>query len=168
MFGLRTVVLRMSCIYGPRQFGTEDQGWIAHFLLQALQDRPITIYGDGYQVRDALFVEDAVAAWLGALDNIDAVKGHVFNVGGGLDNAISLRELLDLIAELKCSRPKILFGDWRPGDQPWYVSDIRSISRALGWQPRVSLRDGLSRLDHWLTTRFADNHTLPPLRQVNG
>src|SRR3712207_5136647 len=98
VFGLRTAVLRMSCIYGPRQFGTEDQGWIAHFLLRALHGEPITIYGDGYQVRDALFIDDAVAAWLGVLDGIDRHKGQIFNLGGGPNNAVSLREMMRLIA----------------------------------------------------------------------
>src|SRR5206468_11792722 len=91
VFGLRSAVMRMSCIYGPRQFGTEDQGWIAHFFLQALRAREITIYGDGYQVRDALHVDDAVAAWLAVLDQIDSSRGEIFNLGGGPDNSLSLR-----------------------------------------------------------------------------
>lgn len=168
VFGLRTVVMRMSCIYGPRQFGTEDQGWIAHFLLQAVQDQPITIYGDGYQVRDALFIDDAVAAWLGALDNIDAVKGRVFNLGGGPDNRTSLREMMGLIAELRGRRPQIRFDQWRPGDQPWYVSDIRSISAALGWQPRTGLHDGVSKLNEWLTDRFGDVGSSSPLQEARA
>jgi CDP-paratose 2-epimerase len=155
VFGLRTVVFRMSCIYGPRQFGNEDQGWIAHFLLRAIHGDPITIYGDGYQVRDALFVDDAVAAWLGALDRIDAVAGGVFNLGGGPANSISLLELLDLISELHGAAPRVAFDAWRPGDQPWYVSDIAAISAALDWAPCMPLRDGLSALNAWLCTRFA-------------
>jgi CDP-paratose 2-epimerase len=147
-------VLRMSCIYGPRQFGTEDQGWIAHFLRQAVQGKPIVIYGDGLQVRDALHVSDAVAAWLAALDRIDAIGGGVFNLGGGPGQTVSLIELLDLIGELRGTMPRVRFADWRPGDQPWYVSDIRAVSRALGWQPRVDLRAGLRTLDDWLDRRF--------------
>jgi CDP-paratose 2-epimerase len=154
VFGLRTVVLRMSCIYGPRQFGNEDQGWLAHFLLQAMHDRPITIYGDGYQVRDALYVADAVDAWISALDQIDAVSGRIFNLGGGPTNAVSLREMIDMIAELRGKRPEIRFAAWRPGDQPWYVSDIRAISQVLGWAPRMPLRQGLRALHGWLTSRF--------------
>jgi CDP-paratose 2-epimerase len=154
VFGLRTAVLRMSCIYGPRQFGTEDQGWIAHFLRQAVQGKPIVIYGDGLQVRDALHVSDAVAAWLAALDRIDAIRGGVFNLGGGPGQTVSLIELLDLIGELRGTMPRVRFADWRPGDQPWYVSDIRAVSRALGWQPRVDLRAGLRTLDDWLDRRF--------------
>jgi CDP-paratose 2-epimerase len=154
VLGLRTVVLRMSCIYGPRQFGTEDQGWIAHFLIRAIQGDPITIYGDGYQVRDALYVDDAVSAWLRALERIDAVTGQVFNLGGGLSNAVSLLEMMDLIAELRGERPILEFANWRPGDQPWYVSDICAISAALGWTPKVRLRQGLDNLHRWLDQRF--------------
>lgn len=168
VFGLRTVVLRMSCIYGPRQFGTEDQGWIAHFLLQAIQDRPITIYGDGCQVRDALFIDDAVNAWLGALDNIDSVKGRVFNLGGGPGNSTSLRAMMDLIAELRGRRPQTRFDGWRPGDQPWYVSDIRSISTALGWQPRTAVRDGVAKLNQWLTGRFEAVSASTPLQEARA
>lgn len=154
VFGLRTVVLRMSCIYGPRQFGTEDQGWIAHFLLSAMLDRPLTIYGDGFQVRDALHVSDAVDAWLVALDRIEQVKGRVFNLGGGPSNSVSLRELIELVARLTGKRPAYSFTDWRPGDQPWYVSDTRALTSALGWQPKISLCEGLGSLQQWLVERF--------------
>src|SRR3954451_21611815 len=112
VFGLRTVVLRMSCIYGDRQFGNEDQGWLAHFMIKALRNEPITIYGDGYQVRDVLFIDDAVNAWLAALDRIGKVRGRIFNLGGGPKNAISLREAIDHIAEVRGIRPKLRFADW--------------------------------------------------------
>ncbi|HEU5276122.1 MAG TPA: SDR family NAD(P)-dependent oxidoreductase [Xanthobacteraceae bacterium] len=153
--GLRTVVLRMSCIYGPRQFGTEDQGWIAHFLLQAMRGRPITVYGDGCQVRDALYVGDAVEAWIAALDSIERTSGEIFNLGGGPSNALSLRDLLGWIEESHGEAPEIRMEAWRPGDQPWYVSDIGKISRALDWAPRTPLRDGLRALDDWLTDGVA-------------
>jgi CDP-paratose 2-epimerase len=156
VFGLRTAVLRMSCIYGPRQFGTEDQGWIAHFLIRAIRGEPITLYGDGYQVRDALFIDDAVNAWLAALDGIDEVSGRIFNLGGGPANTLSLRELIGMIAKLRGETPEIAFDAWRPGDQPWYVSDIRAIGAALGWAPKVALRDGLARLEDWLSQRFGE------------
>ncbi len=161
VFGLRTVVLRMSCIYGPRQFGNEDQGWIAHFLLQAIRNRSIVIYGDGYQVRDALFVDDAVDAWIKTLDQIEKVRGGIFNLGGGPANAVSLREMIDLIGELRGERPDCRFAAWRPGDQPWYVSDVRAISRALGWQPRTALRDGLRALGGWLECRALAPEPIP-------
>jgi CDP-paratose 2-epimerase len=150
IYGLRTVVLRMSCIYGPRQFGTEDQGWIAHFLLQMMCGSPITIYGDGYQVRDALFVDDAVAAWLGILKSISRTAGRVFNLGGGTGNAVSLRQMLQMLGEQEELAPAIRYASWRPGDQPWYVSDVRALSQAIGWTPSVPLRDGLVRLAAWL------------------
>jgi CDP-paratose 2-epimerase len=150
VFGLRTAVIRMSCIYGPRQFGTEDQGWIAHFFIQALRRQPIMIYGDGYQVRDALHVDDAVAAWLAILDGIDAAGGHVFNLGGGADNAISLRELLALMETMGRRPSDVCYRAWRPGDQPWYVSDTAGLRRALAWRPRVPVREGLKSLDAWL------------------
>lgn len=156
VFGLRTMVLRMSCIYGPRQFGNEDQGWIAHFMLRALKGRPITIFGDGYQVRDALYVDDAVRAWLAALERIDLLKGRIFNIGGGPANAVSLRELIDLISDIMERRPQVCFREWRPGDQPWYVSDIRAASAALDWSPRVKLRDGVPKLHKWLVRRFGE------------
>ena len=157
VFGLKTAVLRMSCIYGPRQYGTEDQGWIAHFLIQAIRNLPVTIYGNGYQVRDALHVSDAVAAWVGTLDHIDTVAGSIFNLGGGPDNAVSLRELLAMIAQLRGRAVETKFDDWRPGDQPWYVSDVRALSVAIGWQPKVGLRDGLVTLDNWLSPRFTSD-----------
>ncbi|MGJ4995790.1 NAD-dependent epimerase/dehydratase family protein [Bradyrhizobium sp. HKCCYLS3077] len=154
VYGLKTAVLRMSCIYGPRQFGTEDQGWIAHFVLSALRGTPLTIYGDGCQVRDALYVADAVDAWLAVLDGIDAARGRVFNLGGGPSNAVSLLELIDLITPL-AGPVSFGFADWRPGDQPWYVSDITALNRATGWQPRTTFADGLRSLHGWLAERFA-------------
>ena len=154
VFGLRTAVLRMSCIYGPRQRGTEDQGWIAHFMLSAMRDEEVAVYGDGFQVRDALYVDDAVAAWLGALDNIERVNGAVFNLGGGPGNSVSLRELLKMIAKLRGSAPRVRYAPWRPGDQPWFVSDTRSLASALEWAPRTPLRRGLAELHAWLERRF--------------
>jgi CDP-paratose 2-epimerase len=166
VFGLRTAVLRMSCIYGPRQFGTEDQGWIAHFFLRALRGVPINIYGDGYQVRDALYVEDAVTAWLGVLDRIDAVSGGVFNLGGGPANSISLRELLDTIAKDLRLQPEVVFENARPGDQAWYISDVRKINRTLNWSPRTSLQRGLPALANWLSHRFGSAPIGESLREA--
>jgi CDP-paratose 2-epimerase len=168
IFGLRTAVMRMSCIYGPRQFGNEDQGWIAHFLLRALQREPITIYGDGYQVRDALFVDDAVRAWLAVLDNIDAVSGSIFNLGGGGTNAISLRELLGMIAALRGEAPLVEYEAWRPGDQRWYVTDTRRLSAAVGWSASVPVRQGVARLDHWLQELSAEAPAPRPLREARA
>lgn len=168
IFGLKTVVLRMSCIYGPRQFGTEDQGWLAHFLIRSLRGDPISIYGDGYQVRDALYVDDAVRAWLAVLDNIDRVCGKVFNLGGGPSNTLSLREMMDIIGELRGHSPDIRFDGWRPGDQPWYVSDIGAISKALGWQPHVDLHEGISALDRWLVERMPNGAAASELQEARA
>jgi CDP-paratose 2-epimerase len=149
-FGLRTLVFRMSCLYGPRQFGTEDQGWVAHFLIRALRGEPVTVYGDGAQVRDALYVDDAVDAWLLGLREIDRLKGRAFNLGGGPANTLSLIEMLAHIERLTGRAPEAAFGDWRPGDQRWYVSDTSAFERATGWRAGVGLGDGLGRLLAWL------------------
>jgi CDP-paratose 2-epimerase len=149
-FGIPAVVFRMSCIYGPRQFGTEDQGWVAHFLLRALRGEPITLYGDGHQVRDALFVEDLVNAFLLAQANIESLSGQVFNMGGGPARTISLLELLDRIGTLIGERPQLRFEGWRPGDQRYYVSDTRKFEHATGWRARVAVEEGVSRLLEWL------------------
>lgn len=153
MYGIRTAVLRMSCLYGPRQFGTEDQGWVAHFLISALADAPITIFGDGCQTRDLLYVDDAVEAYLHALRFArETGGGRAFNLGGGPDNTVSLRELLGLMPELVGVTLRCEFADWRPGDQAWYVSDTSAFTAATGWRARVAARDGLHRLAAWLRT----------------
>ncbi len=157
VYGLTTVVLRMSCIYGPRQFGTEDQGWIAHFLLSVLRGQPLTIFGNGYQVRDALHVSDAANAWLGALERADQLSGRVFNLGGGPVHSTSLRELIAEIARMTGREVQHSFADWRPGDQPWYVTDTRGLAEALGWRPQIGLPEGLASLHDWLSTRFGSS-----------
>jgi CDP-paratose 2-epimerase len=154
-FGLPAAVFRMSCIYGPHQFGTEDQGWVAHFLLRALDGEPITLYGDGRQVRDVLFVEDLVDAMMRAQRTMAAgggVSGRAFNMGGGPANTTSLLELVDLL-ELELGRPVAwTVAPWRAADQRYYVSDCRSFMQATGWRPRVGLRAGLRRLLAWIRT----------------
>jgi CDP-paratose 2-epimerase len=154
-YGLRTIVFRMSCIYGPHQFGTEDQGWVAHFLIRAVQKEPITIFGDGKQVRDVLFVEDLVDAFLAAADGGRRLAGCAFNVGGGADNCLSLVELVDLIAAEHGRVPTVDFGPWRRGDQRYYVSDTTAFTAATGWRPRTPPRDGVRRLHGWLLDRAA-------------
>jgi len=149
-FGLPTVVFRMSCIYGPHQFGTEDQGWLAHFLIRALHDSPITVYGNGHQVRDILFVEDLVNAFLLAQKHMHNLQGQVFNIGGGPRNTISLLELLGLIQQLNREKPKVSWATWRAADQKYYVSDTRKFSSATGWTPTVGVREGVERLYAWL------------------
>jgi CDP-paratose 2-epimerase len=149
-FGLRAVVFRMSCIYGPRQLGTEDQGWVAHFLRRALRRRPITIYGDGAQVRDLLYVEDLVDAMLLAQDAADLLGGVPYNMGGGPRNALSLLEVLALIAEVRGERPLVREAPERPGDQRYYVADTTRFRTATGWEPTVAVEQGLERLHDWL------------------
>ncbi|MGQ9368897.1 SDR family NAD(P)-dependent oxidoreductase [Azospirillum sp. A39] len=149
-FGLPAAVFRMSCIYGPHQFGTEDQGWVAHFLKRVLAGEPITLYGDGRQVRDVLFVEDLVDAFLLAEERIDAVRGEAFNIGGGPANATSLHELLDRMPRLIGRKAVLRYDEWRPGDQPWYVSDTQRCTARIGWRPRVGIDEGLTRLARWL------------------
>ena len=148
-FGVPTCVLRMSCIYGPRQMGTEDQGWLAHFLFSALAGQSISIYGDGQQVRDALYVDDAVTAYLAAWDRIGEVAGQAFNLGGGAENAVTLRAVLDEIGAIVGRAPEIRFADWRPGDQRYFVADSRRVRSALGLPRPVPWREGLRRLARW-------------------
>jgi CDP-paratose 2-epimerase len=149
-FGLPATVFRMSCIYGPRQFGTEDQGWVAHFLIRALSGQGITLYGDGKQVRDVLFIDDLVNAFLLARDNIDRIAGTAFNIGGGVENVTSLLELLDCIEQLTGRKPPIERENWRVGDQRYYVSDFTRFQERTGWRPQVSFPVGLERLHAWL------------------
>jgi CDP-paratose 2-epimerase len=154
-FGIPTVVFRMSCIYGQRQMGTEDQGWVAHFLIRALEGRPITIYGDGKQVRDVLDVGDAVNAYSSALANIERVHGRAFNLGGGPENAISLIELIGQIRALTGRDVELEFEDWRKGDQRWYVSDAHAARTALNLPRPRGWREGVAHLAEWLADERA-------------
>ncbi|MDB4912253.1 MAG: NAD-dependent epimerase/dehydratase, partial [Gemmatimonadetes bacterium] len=149
-YGLKAIVFRMSCIYGPHQFGTEDQGWVAHFLIRAIEGRPIVLYGDGMQVRDILFVDDLVDAFLLAQRNMDPHGGTAFNIGGGAANTTSLLELLRLIERIHGDSPDVAMQGWRTGDQRYYVSDTRRFQQATGWQPRVGVEEGVTRLHNWL------------------
>ncbi|MGA9591152.1 MAG: GDP-mannose 4,6-dehydratase [Salegentibacter sp.] len=149
-YGLKTAVFRMSCIYGPHQFGTEDQGWVAHFLISALEGNPVTIYGNGKQVRDILFVEDLVDAFVLARKNIDSIAGEVFNIGGGPENTVSLIEILDMIKEKAGKEMEISFEDWRTGDQIYYVSNTTKFKKATGWKPKHSVDEGVQALLEWL------------------
>ncbi|MBV9873105.1 MAG: NAD-dependent epimerase/dehydratase family protein [Verrucomicrobia bacterium] len=154
-FGLRTIVFRMSCIYGPHQFGNEDQGWVAHFLIRASQGEPITIYGDGKQVRDILFVEDLVEACYLAYQNIDRLAGSVFNMGGGAHNTISLLELLKVIRDITGSTLKTSFANAREGDQRYYVSDTSAFTSRTGWSAKVGIGQGINKLYAWIVKNRA-------------
>jgi len=149
-YGIPTCVLRMSCIYGQRQMGTEDQGWVAHFLIRALEGQPITIYGDGCQVRDILDISDAVDAYAEAWRRISTVQGRAFNLGGGPANAISLRQLLVHIEEVIGRPVETVYSDWRAGDQRYYVSDTRQVTCELGLKPSTPWRKGVAALAQWL------------------
>jgi CDP-paratose 2-epimerase len=154
-FDVPTCVLRMSCIYGPHQMGTEDQGWVAHFLFQALAGRAISIYGDGRQVRDVLHVADAVQAYVSAWRRIDAVSGRAFNLGGGPANAVSLRHLIVHIEQLVGRPVAVDYADWRAGDQRYYVSDARAATAALGLDKPIDWRSGVADLYRWLQAQGA-------------
>src|SRR4051794_23097614 len=149
-FRLPAVVFRMSCIYGPHQFGTEDQGWVAHFLIRAIEQQPITIYGDGLQVRDILYVDDLVRAFRLAQQHIDTVRGQAFNIGGGPTRTTSLVELIDVIGALENRPIPLEFDGWREADQRYYVSDTRKFQEATGWTPRASVAEGVRALHAWL------------------
>lgn len=165
-YGLASMVFRMSCIYGPRQFGTEDQGWVAHFILRALRNEPITLYGDGKQVRDILFIDDLVDAFLLAQQNAGKLAGRAFNIGGGPANTISLLDLLDRIEALQGRRPATTFDAWRTGDQRYYVSDTRGFEQATGWRPKVRAPEGIARLYEWLQAHRKP--VAPALRAVHA
>ncbi|HOT90930.1 MAG TPA: GDP-mannose 4,6-dehydratase [Anaerolineae bacterium] len=152
IYGTRTVVFRQSCIYGPRQFGIEDQGWVAWFVIAAVLGRPITIYGDGKQVRDLLYIEDLLNAYDAAIANIDRVAGQIYNVGGGPANQLSVwQEFRPLLERLTGHEIPVKWSDWRPGDQRIFVADIRKAAEQLGWRPRVGVEEGITRLFHWVT-----------------
>lgn len=168
IFGLPTVVFRMSCIYGTRQFGTEDQGWVAHFARSLLAGAPITVYGDGYQVRDVLWIGDLVRAMRAAMHRIDETRGWVFNIGGGADNAVSVRGVIERLQEISGRSVPVTTAPWRPGDQRIYVSDHARVSEALCWQPTTHWTVGLERLVEWLEEAELTTPVAPPRRGAVG
>ncbi len=150
IYGLHSVVFRMSCIAGLRQLGNEDQGWVAHFLYSVLEGRPITIYGDGYQVRDILHVYDLVDAMQAVRGQREQTRGHIFNLGGGLERAASVIEMLNHISGMTGHRLNLNYRQVRPGDQPLYIADTAKLTQFTGWRPRRSLSDTLnSILEFW-------------------
>jgi CDP-paratose 2-epimerase len=156
IYGLRTVVFRQSAIYGPRQFGIEDQGWLAWFVIAAVTGTPITIYGDGKQVRDVLYVDDLIRAYELAIAKIDQVAGQVFNIGGGVDNTLSIwTETGPLLEKLLGRAIPIGRGDWRPGDQRICIMDIRKAQTVLGWLPHIPVEEGVARLYHWVVENLS-------------
>jgi CDP-paratose 2-epimerase len=150
IYGLPTVVFRQSCIYGPHQFGVEDQGWVAWFTLRSLFHQPVTIYGDGKQVRDVLYVDDLIAAYSAAIEHIDRAAGRIYNVGGSSANILSLRDLVALLEKISGDKMNCSFGDWRPGDQRVYISDVRRAQSEIGWSPTTSPYDGIGKMREWM------------------
>ncbi len=151
IYGLPTVVFRQSCIYGPRQFGIEDQGWVAWMTIAALTGRQITIYGDGKQARDVLYVDDLLDAYDAAIARIDTIKGQVYNLGGGPGNVMSIWAEFGPRLEKLLGQPiPVARGDWRPGDQRVFYADIRKAERELGWKPKIGVEEGVGRLFEWV------------------
>lgn len=151
IYGLPTLVYRQSCIYGRRQFGVEDQGWVAWFIIAAILGKPITIYGNGKQVRDILFVDDLVDAYDAGFARLPEVGGQIFNIGGGHQNTISIWcEFQPMLEELLGCKIVTASSDWRPGDQPVFISDIRKAQKRLGWSPKISAQKGIEMLFNWV------------------
>lgn len=157
IYGLRTVVFRQSAIYGPRQFGVEDQGWLAWFIVAAVTGKPITIYGNGKQVRDVLYIDDLIDAYELAIAKIDQASGQIFNIGGGVKNTLTIwTETGPLLEKLLGHPLPVRRSDWRPGDQRICVMDIRKVHSVLGWSPKTTVTDGVARLYQWVV----DNRSL--------
>jgi CDP-paratose 2-epimerase len=155
MYKIPATSFRQSCIYGPRQFGVEDQGWVAWFAIASLLRRNITIFGDGKQVRDVLHVDDLLRAYAAAIMSPDKVAAEAFNVGGGPQRILSLIDLLEMLGERLRRTISVKWDDWRPGDQQVYISDIRKLDRLLGWKPEIGVADGVSRLIDWVSKNRA-------------
>jgi len=151
IYGLRSVVFRQSCIYGPRQFGIEDQGWLAWMIIAAVTGHQITIYGDGKQVRDVLHVEDLLNAYDAAIENIDDAKGQIYNMGGGTRNVMAVwAEFGPILERLLGKKIDVARDDWRPGDQKVFYADFRKAKRELGWEPKIDLEEGIESLFKWV------------------
>jgi CDP-paratose 2-epimerase len=151
IYGLRSVVFRQSCIYGPRQFGIEDQGWLAWMTIAAVTGRQITVYGDGKQVRDVLHVEDLLNAYDAAVENIDVAKGQIYNMGGGTRNVMAIwAEFGPILERLLGKKIEVARADWRPGDQKVFYADFRKAQRELSWEPKIDLEEGIERLFEWV------------------
>jgi CDP-paratose 2-epimerase len=150
IYGLRTIVFRQSCIYGYRQFGVEDQGWVAHFTISSMFDRPLTIYGDGKQVRDVLFIDDLVQAYDMAIKNINVTAGKAYNIGGGPNKKMSLLNLIGYLEKFFGKKLSYTFSTWRPGDQRVFICDIRKAKNEFGWEPKIGVEEGVRLLAAWV------------------
>ena len=154
IYGLATVSFRQSCVYGYRQFGIEDQGWVAWFVIAHALGRPITIYGDGKQTRDILFIDDLVDAYLLAYERRNRIAGQIYNIGGGPENQLSLIELMHMLKQFRGSEVQHAFADWRPGDQKVFVADIRKARTDLNWEPSHSYSSGIEKLVKWVDSNM--------------
>ena len=150
IYGIKTVNFRQSCIYGPRQFGVEDQGWVAHFIIASVLKKKITIYGDGKQVRDILYIDDLIDAFIKVYRNINKTNGKSYNIGGGKYNSVSLLEFIDLLEDSSNKKVKSKFRGWRPADQRIYISDIRLAKKDFDWTPKVDIKKGINLLFKWI------------------
>lgn len=153
-YGLRAISFRCSCMYGPRQWGKEEQGWVAWFCIAAVTGKPVTIFGNGKQVRDLLYIEDACRAFDLAIEKIDGVAGEGINLGGGKENAVSLLQAIEFIEQLKGSKMLLRFADWRPGDVKCYYTDYSKAEKLLGWKPLVPWKEGIRRTYDWVLEQF--------------
>lgn len=151
IYSLKTVVIRQSCIYGYRQFGVEDQGWVAWFCIAAALGKQITIYGDGKQVRDVLFIDDLIRCYELAYENRGHISGKVYNIGGGPPNTLSLHELIRHLEELKGEKIPVIYEDWRPGDQKVFVGNISLAEKDFGWKPIIGAEEGTKKLYEWIS-----------------
>ncbi len=149
IYGMSTVVFRQSCIYGPHQFGVEDQGWVAWFVISSLLNRPITIYGDGHQTRDVLHVQDLARLYEMAIRNPKKVSGRIYNIGGGAKEVSSVLGAIGRLEKMIGKKIPYSFADWRPGDQKVYISHIDKIKQDIGWEPQISFDKGLKTLMNW-------------------
>jgi CDP-paratose 2-epimerase len=149
-FGLSATVLRLSCVYGPYQTGAPGRGWVAECLARVLRSEPVTIYGDGRQVRDLLYVDDLVDALLIAEEKMGMLRGRAFNIGGGPERTLSPRELVRLVGDLSGESPRVAYEPWRASDQRYYVSDTSLFGTLAGWQPRTAVRAGVESLYRWM------------------
>ena len=164
IYDFPTIVFRQSCMYGRRQLGMEDQGWVAWFVICCVLDKEVTIFGDGKQVRDALYSQDLLDAYEASIANIDKTAGQVYNVGGGPANQLSLLELIAYLEEFSGKKMSVKFADWRPGDQPVFVSNIAKSKRDFNWEPKTSLREGIHLLYNWVQEHeamFRELHGIP-------
>lgn len=148
LYGIKTGVFRMSCVYGTRQFGVEDQGWVAWFAIAGILGKKITIYGDGKQVRDVIYVSDLVELFDRFIKS--SSKSAVLNAGGGPDNTLSLLELVKILEGIRGKKINLEFSDWRPSDQKVYISDISKAKKLLMWEPKIKPEEGVTKLANWV------------------